>query len=244
MRLVLKTFTSVTCWLFFLRQPLPAPAFPSGPFSDLGHRGSWRAQSKPQLMWLKQMEWMMEESGGGGGGGTDKGRDEWVKGVEEVIALHYALLGHHPGWLVLWAGVKGATPASHSVVMGLLPWQQQSSSLANITRAPDREGRAGCWFDGQHTSNNRFTWNKKGEAWEDGLVPVHKKSFEFILESVLLVDNQPLYIYEPSCTTRPDCLRIYYLCRLWFWNKIASNYSTSNILGEYICRCKERGEKH
>lgn len=68
--------------------------------------------------------------------------EEWIdrqknmRGAVEGYVTALCIVDHQPEWLVLWVGVRGATPASHSVVMGLLPWQQQSNSLANITLGP------------------------------------------------------------------------------------------------------------
>lgn len=66
-------------------------------------------------------------------------RDGWMMilgGRMRGYGTALCIVDHQPGWLVLWVGVRGATPASHSVAMGLLPWQQQSNSLANITAGP------------------------------------------------------------------------------------------------------------
>lgn len=48
------------------------------------------------------------------------------------------------GWLPGVMGGGGAPP-SHSAVMGLLPWQPQSNSLANVTVG--LEGEEGAGFD-------------------------------------------------------------------------------------------------
>ncbi len=66
----------------------------------------------------------------------ERERDGWMRGADEGYCTALCIMDHQPGWLVLWVGVRGATPASHSVAMGLLPWQQQSNSLANITVGP------------------------------------------------------------------------------------------------------------
>ena len=67
---------------------------------------------------------------------TEREKDSWMRGADEGYGTALCITDHQPGWLVLWVGVRGATPASHSVAMGLLPWQQQSNSLANITVGP------------------------------------------------------------------------------------------------------------
>lgn len=69
---------------------------------------------------------------------TDSQRrlDDDLGGRMRGYGTALCIVDHQPGWLVLWVGVRGATPASHSVAMGLLPWQQQSNSLANITAGP------------------------------------------------------------------------------------------------------------
>lgn len=69
---------------------------------------------------------------------TDSQRrlDDDLGGRTRGYGTALCIVDHQPGWLVLWDGVRGATPASHSVAMGLLPWQQQSNSLANITAGP------------------------------------------------------------------------------------------------------------
>lgn len=84
--------------------------------------------------------------------GTDRERDSWMR----VMSLHYASQIVSPGVLLVSGG---ATPVSHSVVMGLLPWQPQSNSLANITVGLWRE--QGADFDGQQTSNCRFTLTER-----------------------------------------------------------------------------------
>lgn len=59
--------------------------------------------------------------------GIDRQRE---RRLDEGYGTALCIADHQPGWLL---GVRGATPVSHSVVMGLLPWQPQSNSLANIT---------------------------------------------------------------------------------------------------------------
>lgn len=79
--------------------------------------------------------------------GTDRPRE---RRLDEGYGTALCIADHQPGWLVLWVGVRGATPVSHSVAMGLLPWQQQSNSLANITLGPSRESRVVTLTDSRH----------------------------------------------------------------------------------------------
>lgn len=59
--------------------------------------------------------------------GIDRQRE---RRVDEGYGTALCIADPHPGWLVLWVGVRGAPPASHSVAMGLLPWQQQSMLIS------------------------------------------------------------------------------------------------------------------
>ncbi len=71
------------------------------------------------------------------------------------------------------------------------------------------EREQGADFDGQQTSNNRFSIDGEGGAnvwktlqeWEDEIGRVHTKWLEFIVEDVLLIEIHPLYIYKASCAT-------------------------------------------
>lgn len=56
--------------------------------------------------------------------------EEEKEGWMRVMALHYALQIISLGDFFLWVGVKGVTPASHSVAMGLLPWQQAKQLIS------------------------------------------------------------------------------------------------------------------
>lgn len=49
---------------------------------------------------------------------------------DEGYSTALCISDHQLGW---FAGVRGVTPVSHSMVKDLLPWQPQSDSLANIT---------------------------------------------------------------------------------------------------------------
>lgn len=49
---------------------------------------------------------------------------------DEGYSTALCISDHQLGW---FAGVRGVTPVSHSMVKDLLPWQPRSDSLANIT---------------------------------------------------------------------------------------------------------------
>lgn len=68
-----------------------------------------------------------------------------VGGVDEGYATALCIADPQRGWL---PGVRGAAPPSHTAVKGLLPWQPQSNSLANITVGLERE--QGADFDISH----------------------------------------------------------------------------------------------
>lgn len=62
-----------------------------------------------------------------------------------------------------FAGVRGVTPVSHSMVKDLLPWQPQSDSLANIT-ASLLKRRSLTLTDSR---NKRLTWGGERTSQDD-----------------------------------------------------------------------------
>lgn len=56
--------------------------------------------------------------------------EESERRKDEGYSTALCISDHQLGW---FAGVRGVTPVSHSIVTDLLPWQPQSDSLANIT---------------------------------------------------------------------------------------------------------------